>query len=592
MEPQHEKRRLTTILSADVAGYSRLMAADESSTLAKLKTHRKELIGPKTTEYSGRVVKHMGDGTLMEFGSVVDAVHFAVDVQRAMAERNTEVPEDQRITYRIGINIGDIIVEGEDIYGDGVNVAARLEALAEPGGICVSRSVYNQVKNKVDLDFVQLGERRVKNIPEPVSVYRISLDVAEPATAVRGRVDSVEGLLSRPVLAVLPFTNMSDDPEQEYFADGLTEDIITAAAAWHWVPVIARHSTFAYKNTSKPMRQVAQELDAGYLVEGSVRRSGGRVRITAQLIDANTDHHIWARRYDRDLRDIFALQDEITESIVTSIEPELQRFEQKRALRKRPENLDAWDYTLRAQSRVNEFTKDDNIEAIRLLHQAISMDPDSAYALSMLALCHYKDAILGFSDNRHRSLNETFRAAEQAVRLDDGDWLAHAMFGIAFVWTRRDFDRALEEEERAIELNPSSTWTRAFISCVLEFGGRPADAIPQLHTALRLDPYGPLKSLIYADLSLSHLLLRELESAVENAQKSIEANPQNVRAQQRLLASLGHMGRKDEARAALEQLMQRQPDFSLAYIDDTYPFKLAEDRAYFIDGLRKAGLPT
>ncbi len=342
MNPQHEERRLTTILAADVVGYSRLMAADEGGTFAQLKTHRKELIGPKIAEYSGRVVKLMGDGTLMEFGSVVDAVHFAVDVQRAMAERNAEVPEDQRITYRIGINIGDIIVEGDDIYGDGVNVAARLEALAEPGGICISRTVFNHVRNKVALAFEDLGELQVKNIPDPVRVYRVDLSRTDTDSVGWSPDTGSLPLPDKPSIAVLPFENMSGDPEQEFFADGMAEEIITALSRYRWFFVIARNSSFTYKGHAVDVKQVAKELGVRYVLEGSVRKAGDRVRVTAQLIDASTGNHIWAERYDRELDDIFALQDEITQTIVTAIEPELGAVEQERARRKPPDNLDAW----------------------------------------------------------------------------------------------------------------------------------------------------------------------------------------------------------------------------------------------------------
>jgi adenylate cyclase len=580
MEPQHEERRLTTILAADVVGYSRLMATDEAGTFARLKAHRKELIEPKTAEYHGRVVKLMGDGTLMEFGSVVDAVRFAVDVQRAMVERNASVPEDRQITYRVGINIGDIIVEGEDIYGDGINVAARLEALAEPGGICVSRTVFNHVKNKVELGFEDLGEQEFKNIPEPVRVYRIVEQEVRTLAS--------HPVLNRPAVAVLPFDSLSGDTEQEYFADGITEDIITALSYWRWFPVIARNSTFAYKGRAMDVTQVARELGARYVLEGSVRKAGNRVRISAQLIDAPSGHHLWARRYDRDLSDIFALQDEITERIVASIEPELNRAEQERASRKQPESLDAWDHSLRALWHLNRMTKDDNAEACRLLQKAMELDPKWGGAVSLLALCQSFVGWLGWAEDPARQSAVILPIATQAVALDEGDWLAHATLGMAYVWARQH-ERGADELERAIDLNPSAARAYHFLGFTLAMSGRPGDAIAELNTALRLDPSDPLISHTLAALGLSHFLLRKFEDAILFAGKALRADPGNVRAHHRLVASLGHLGRIEEASAALRELLRWQPDFSKGYIDAAYPFKNPEHHDLILEGLRKAG---
>ncbi|MEE9586698.1 MAG: adenylate/guanylate cyclase domain-containing protein [Hyphomicrobiaceae bacterium] len=580
MEQQHEERRLTTILAADVVGYSRLMAIDETGTLAQLKTHRKEVIEPKTAEYHGRVVKLMGDGTLMEFGSVVDAIRFAVDVQRAMVERNASVPEDRQITYRVGINIGDIIVEGEDIYGDGINVAARLEALAEPGDICVSRTVFNHVKNKVELGFEDLGEQEFKNIPEPVRVYRIVEQEVRTLAS--------HPVLNRPAVAVLPFDSLSGDPEQEYFADGITEDIITALSYWRWFPVIARNSTFAYKGRAMDVTQVARELGARYVLEGSVRKAGNRVRINAQLIDAPSGHHLWARRYDRDLSDIFALQDEITERIVASIEPELNRAEQERASRKHPESLDAWDHSLRALWHLNRMTKDDNAEACRLLQKAMELDPKWGGAVSLLALCQSFVGWLGWAEDPARQSAVFLPIATQAVALDEGDWLAHATLGMAHVWARQH-ERGADELERAIDLNPSAARAYHFLGFTLAISGRPGDAIAELNTALRLDPSDPLISHTLAALGLSHFLLRKFEDSILFAGKALRADPGNVRAHHRLVASLGHLGRIEEASAALRELLRWQPDFSKGYIDAAYPFKNPEHHDLILEGLRKAG---
>lgn len=581
------ERRLTTILSADVVGYSRLMGFDEAGTLSALKVSRREVIEPKARHYQGRTIKLMGDGALMEFASVVDAVRFAVEVQSAMRERNAEAPSDQHIQFRIGINIGDVIVEDDDLYGDGVNVAARLERLATPGGICISQQAYDQVEGKLKLDFADLGAQRVKNIARPVHAYRIRLGETGNGSDDPGRLSA---LPDRPAIAVLPFQNLSEDAEQAYFADGLTEDIITALAAWRWFPVIARYTSFAFRNVEQPLSAVAAELGARYVVEGSVRRASNRVRVTAQLVDATTGHELWAQRYDRDIRDIFSLQDEITESVVVSIEPELAQAERTRAMRKPPGNLDAWDLVMQAQACAFEFSKDGNVTAFELLRRALALEPGMAYALSMLALCHYKDAILGFSADRKGSLAQARRAAERAVAIDDRDWLAHAILGITLVWTERNFECALEHEERATALNPSATWARAFLGCVLEFGGAPDKAVPEFEAALRLDPHSPFATFLNADLAISHFVLGHFDGAIDYARRAIDISPVNVRARQRLVASLAQAGRIDEAQAAFRELLRRQPDLSVAYIDETYPFRHAEDRDRFVDGLREAGL--
>ena len=429
------ERRLTTILATDVVGYSRLMAADEAGTLASLKAVRRELIEPKTTEYRGRVVKLMGDGTLMEFASVVDAVNFAADVQRAMAKRNVGVPEDRRITYRIGINIGDVIVEGDDIYGDGVNLAARLEALAQAGGVCISASVHAQIKGKVDLEFEDLGERQVKNLPEPVSVYRL-----RPTTGDARRADRGKGRASRPAppdrpsIAVLPFTNMSGDSEQEYFSDGITEDIITALTRWRSFPVIARNSTFTYKNKAVDIKQAGRELGARYLLEGSVRKSGHRVRITAQLIDGVSGHHIWAEKYDRELDDIFEVQDEIAQAITAIVAPELAKAEFKRSATKRPEDLDAWDYFLRGMAMIHELTCEGNAKARELFKSALAIQPDYGDAHAGIASSYVRDIEFQCVEDRMATATLAMQAARNAVKCDQASSFAHQELSTAYQW--------------------------------------------------------------------------------------------------------------------------------------------------------------
>ncbi|MCZ6771063.1 MAG: adenylate/guanylate cyclase domain-containing protein, partial [Proteobacteria bacterium] len=423
------QRRLAAILAADVAGYSRLMGEDEEGTLATLTAHLKELIEPCIAEHRGRVVKTTGDGLLAEFASVVDAVKCAVAFQEGMAERNTDTPEDRRIVFRIGVNLGDVIVQDGDVYGDGVNVAARLEGLAEPGSVVISGTVHEHVRAKLDFDFDDLGFQDVKNIAEPVHAY--SIGMAKAVTSIEDPEPSTSlPLPDKPSIAVLPFDNLSGDPEQEYFADGISEDIITTLSRSHWFFVIARNSSFSFKGTSFDVRQVAQELGVRYVLEGSVRKVGNRVRITAQLIDATTGNHVWANRYDRELDDIFAIQDEITEAIAGEVGPSFVAAEAKRAARKAPENLDAWDFAMRGNWHLWRSSREDFAEAKLLFRKAIALDPDSSNAQAGLALACQLEAGAGWADDLAESREEGFRAAQRAVALDDQNAWAH----VALAW--------------------------------------------------------------------------------------------------------------------------------------------------------------
>jgi adenylate cyclase len=414
-------RRLTAILAADVARYSRLMGADEEGTLAQLKAHRSALVDPKIVEHRGRIVNTTGDGLLVEFVSVVDAVRCAVDLQRGMVERNAGVPREKRVEFRVGINVGDIIVDGDNLFGEGVNLAARLEAFAEPGGICVSGRVQEDAQGKVDVVFEDEGERQLKNIERPVRIYR--LRPGGRATTARFTLP----LPDRPSIAVLPFQNMSGDPEQEYFSDGISEDIITALSKLRWFFVMARNSSFIYKGKAVHMRQVADELGVGYVIEGSVRRGGDRVRITAQLNDVATGSHLWAERYDRGLADVFAVQDEITEAIVAAIEPQLYAAESFRARRKPPDSLDAWDLVMRALSHYWRVTRHDNVVAQALLEKAIAIDPTYGQALGVLAASHTFGAHMGWADVA-TTVTVASRAALAAIRADSEDpWAHHAL---------------------------------------------------------------------------------------------------------------------------------------------------------------------
>ena len=591
MEPQHEERRLTTILAADIVGYSRLMAADEAGTLAQLKTHRKELFELKTAEYHGRVVKLMGDGTLMEFGSVVDAVRFAVDVQRAMVERNTSVPEDRQITYRIGINIGDIIVEGDDIYGDGVNVAARLEGLAEPGGICVSRTVFNHVTNKVDLGFEDLGEQEVKNMPELLRIYRVELAQTEDPRS--GSVAAAEQTLTlpdKPSIAVLPFQNMSGDEEQEYFSDGITEDIITALSRVRRFFVIARNSTFAHKGKSPDIRNVARDLGVRYVLEGSVRKASNRIRLTAQLLDGTSGSHLWAERYDRNLEDIFDLQDELTQTIVGAIEPELNKAEQARARLKKPENLGVWDIYQRGMSDLHKLTEQSLPDAEAMLSRVTGIDPDFAAAFAGLANVHYYKLVLGFTEDPESTRGEALAAGRKAVALDHEDADAHCAVGRGYL-SNRMFDDATAEFQEALGINPSHALAHYSLGATYVFRGQPEQSLPHLENAIRLSPHDANMGSFLVRKAQALLYLHRHEEAVEWARRALRLPNFQWSRNVMLISALAHLGQIDAARSALDELLQRIPNFSAQYALDHSPWLDDEHFRHMIDGLRKAGLP-
>jgi adenylate cyclase len=579
------ERRLAAIVVADIVGYSYLMGDDEAATLTAVGALRSAIIDPAIEARGGRMVKTMGDGFLLEFASAVDAIECAVEVQHRVAEMSGETKAAQSIELRIGVNVGDIMVEDGDVFGDGVNVAARLEGLADPGGVLLSQAAYDQVRDRVQYKFDDLGDRALKNIARPVKVFRLVMGhrSGRRSPKLKGDFGDLQAV------AVLPFDNMSKDPAEDYFVDGLTEDIITALAYWRWFPVVARNSTFAYKGKPKNVTEIGRELGAAYLVEGSARRSGEQVRITVQLIEAATGHHLFAERYDREIADVFIVQEEIAERIVASIEPEIHRAEARRASRKPPSDLSAWDHALKALSLQERMTPACHAEARNHLKLALEIDPGSARAWSLLSLCHYHEGILGWV-NRDDALHASFEAAEQAVSCDDREWLAQGLWGMGRLWTKRDFQCAIDGVERAVALNPSAPLARHFLACVLEFSGHPAEALPHLEAILRLDPHYRFRSLAIADQSLCHLLLDNLDEAIATAEKAIRLQPGNVRARQRLVAGLSLRGFADRARAAATELSRLQPALDIAYIDDTYPFMLPDERDRFVGALRSAAL--
>ncbi len=550
------ERRLAAILVADVVGYARLMGDDEAATFEALKDHREELIEPAIAAHRGRVVKLVGDGLLAEFPSVVEAVECGVEIQRAMVGRNTDVAPDRRIEFRVGINLGDVIVEDDDLYGDGVNVAARLEGLAEPGGITVSGTVHEHVGNRLDLPFEDLGEHKVKNIAKPVRIYRVRWSAGESTTAAPTAAAATD---DRPAVAVLPFTNMSGDPEQEYFSDGLTEDIITALAHWRSFPVIARNSTFTYKDKSVDIKQAARELDARYLLEGSVRKGGQRIRITAQLIDGVSGHHIWAERYDRELDDIFEVQDEIAQRITAIVAPELVKAEVKRSTAKRPEDLDAWDCWLRGMAMTRRRTEEDIAKARELFERAIAIQPDYSDAHTGLSMTHHYDILLHVAKDRMATANLALEAARNAVEFDESSSTAHHALGTAYQWLERH-DDAVREAEIAVALNPNDARGLHALGNKSDLVGDPR-GIARMEKAQKLNPRDAQLFTHLAFLARAYLNTGAYDEALDRARKGVERNPDHPNAYYVMAIALGHLGRGDEGRVALAKCDELHPGF-------------------------------
>jgi len=586
MEKEIVERRLTTILAADVVGFSRLMGVDESGTLSALKAHRKDLIEPKSHQYGGRIVKLMGDGTLMEFASVVDAVRFAVDVQCAIREQNADVPAERQIVYRIGINIGDIIVDGEDIYGDGVNVAARLEGLSEPGGICLSHNAFIQVKNKIDVGFEDLGDQQLKNIAEPVRVYKVT---PGPSERVKDDLANVAGAtawsVEKPAIAVLPFDNMSGDAEQEYFADGITEDIITELARFQNLVVIARNSTFTYKGKATRIKDVARDLGVHYVVEGSVRKAGSRVRVTVQLIDSKSEKHVWAERYDRELTDIFEIQDEVTKAIVGALPSRLEAADIERIKRKPPQDLAAYDYVLRSKVLHHHGTKEANAEALQVLDKAIEVDPEYAQAYAWKA-CTLRQAILrGYAEEPDVFNAQRIQNAEKALALDENDMECLRIL-CEIHMEQEDLDKAEHYHNRAFALNPNDPRMLAQRGELMTWLGRPEEAVEWVQKAMRLDPLG-------AD-GFAHLLGRALradrryEEAIEAYKRVRVARYQHSA---ELAACCAAAGNDHEAAMQKAETIRLNPEFSTEKYIASLSYKNAGDREHLRDSLRMAGLP-
>ena len=589
-EPRVE-RQLAAILAADVVGYTRLMGADEEGTLRRLKAHRTELIDPKIAEYRGRIVKTTGDGILVVFVSVVDAVRCSVDIQRGMQERNIDIPEETGIQFRIGINVGDVIIDGADIFGDGVNVAARLEALADPGGITVSSVVHDQVRDKLSFGFEDLGDQTVKNVARPIRVHRIHTSDVEVPVVAKTLVASDPSSSGRPSIAVLAFVNMSGDREQEYFADGIVEEIITALSHIRWLSVIARNSSFTYKGKNVEVKQIGRELKVRYVLEGGVRRSGDRVRITGQLIDASTGAHLWADRFDGALEDIFDLQDQVTAKVIGAIAPKLERAEIERSRRKPTNRLDAYDYFLRGLASLHRWTKESTDEALQQFYRSIQLDPGFAAAYGMAAWCFVWRKVNGWMGERAKAVSEAERLARCAVELGADDAVALSGGGYALVFVVHDLDDGAAFIERALTLNPnlswalhSSGWTKAFL-------GEPDAAIKYLTDAIRLSPLDPLTFRAHGGIAFAHFLAGRYHEAITWAETALRERPNYLAAIRELAAASALAGRLPEAQRAMAHLREIDPAMRVSNVKDWVPFRRPDDLKRLQEGLRTAGLP-
>ena len=588
MSDSDSRHRLAAILAADVVGYSRLMALDESGTVAALDKARGTFRTHVESSH-GRVVDMAGDSVLAVFDSATGAVSAALAVQTALETAALAVPEERRMRYRIGVHLGDVIEKSDGtVYGDGVNLAARLENLAAPGGIAVSDAVQGAIRNRLSLTFVDRGESEVKNMGS-LRWYEVRAGVPAGSSVAEAR-PSIPTRRDRPSVAVLPFSNMSGDPEQEYFADGISEDIITELSRFHSLFVIARNSTFTYRGQAIDVRKVAKDLDVRYVLEGSVRRSGQKIRVTAQLVDATSARHVWADRYDRDLVDLFAVQDEITRAIIGAIAPGIVMAEIQHSQSKTAGELDTWDRIMRAHWHIRRFTRDDFSEARRLIEELLRHEPNNAVALGDLAFSLHFAAIFGWVDSPAAEMTRMGELAQRAVESDDQDAAAHTSLAIHELFMGRH-DDALRRLARAIELNPNSSFAHGYAGVVHAFGGEADRALESVQEAVRLSPRDLLVVIWRVVEGWAHLRAARFDRAAESARLAIAWNASFADAHAILASALGHAGRLDEARSALSETLRHLPGLTLRDPRLRRPFRREADRERFLDGLRKAGLP-
>lgn len=577
------KSRLAAVLAADMAGYSRLMEADERGTLARLRTHRIELVDPAIARNNGNIIKTTGDGMLVEFQSVADAVNCAVEIQQRMRRRNADVPEDHQIRFRVGINLGDIIFDEGDIYGDGVNIAARLEQLADVGGVCITHAVYEQVSDRVEVAFDDLGEKSLKNISRPIRVWKAVLDGrSEKATNSSGAKSPVIEAVGKPTIAVLPFANMSGDPEQEYFVDGLTEDILTELARHHELFVISRNSTFVYKGQSVNIRDVAKKLGAQYLVEGSVRKAGQRLRVTVQVIDTATDSHIWAEKYDRELDDIFAIQDEITSAIVATLPGRVEAAQQDIVSRKKPSSMAAYELVLAAKVRHHRSQRDENEEALKLVERAIELDPDYAHAHAWRGCILGQRWVYGWGADDSTLYDRAVASAERAVMLDDNDADVHRLLAAGNI-TRNNLTKARYHQERALSLNPNYDLVVVQHGELLTWLGDPKEGIEWIRKAMRLNPHHPER--FWSHLGKAHFAAKQYSEAIE---AFMRMSTMECMQHAFVAATYAHLGDKMAAAAHVAQAKKMNPEFSIESFMEQMHYGQEEDASHLREGLEKA----
>ena len=626
MATQDFKRKLSAILSADVEGYSRLMREDEEATVRTITAYR-EVISSIVQKHRGRVVDSPGDNILAEFASVVDAVRGAVEIQEELRIRNAELPEERRMEFRIGINLGDVIQEDERIYGDGVNVAARVESLAEPGGICVSGTTFDQIEDKLPLGYEYLGEQSVKNIPKPVRIYKVLMEPeavgkvigekrAEPRRGQRValavvtvlllivgglliwrtvfppvQVASVEKMAfplpDKPSVAVLPFDNMTGDPEQEFLSDGITEQIIAALSKISSLFVIARNSTFTYKGKPIKVQRVSEELGVRYVLEGSFQKSGDRVRITAQLIDAIKGNHLWSETYDRDLKDIFALQDDITKKILTGLQVKLTRGEQARVWAKGTDNFEAFLKYLQANESFFQLNVERNALARQMAKEAIALDPEYASAYALLGKTHLIDLFFGWSASPKDSIRQAMALLQKAIALDESSADARSRLGSLYTMVGQH-DKAIAEGERAVTLDPNYADAYNRLGLFLRFADRPEEAIPVIKKAMRLNPFPP--GLYYSNLGMAYLFTGKCEEAIAECEKALQLETDNLHTHIATTVAYSLCGREEEARETAAGVIRINPKFSCDYFAKRLTYKNQVDKDRFIEALRKAGL--
>ncbi len=630
MASQDFKRKLAAILSADVQGYSLLMRDDEEATIRTLTTYRKAITN-LIQQYRGRLVDATGDNLLSEFTSVVDAVNCAVEIQRELAERNAELSENRRMQFRIGINLGDVVEEGERIYGDGVNIAARMESLAEGGGICISGTVYDAIESKIGLEYEYLGEQEVKNIPKPIRAYRVlsypgaaahrvikakkavgktwrNVVVAAAAILVVGAAVAIWSFYLRPAppvevasvkrmafplpdkpsIAVLPFVNMSGDSEQEYFSDGLTDQIINGLSKVPHLFVIARNSTFTYKGKPVKVQKVAEDLGVKYVLEGSVQKTVDRIRITAQLIDATTGHHLWSERYDRNLKDIFAIQDDITMEIMKAMQIKLTRGEQARLWAKQETtNLPAYLKGQEGRAHMLRITKEDVVRGRQLFEEAIALDPKFASAYAFLGWTHFFNARFGWTESRGESIKMAFECAQKALEMDDTLDYSHALLSAVYL-VKRHHEKAITEAELALDLNPNGALVHNTMSGVLGCSGRWEESIIYGKKSIRLNPFPPPNSFHW--LGRAYFMTEQYDEAIQTFKKALDVSPNYLPAHAFLAASYSSLDRETEAAAAAEEVLKINPKFSLEFYAKTLPYKNKADVKRYVAALRKAGL--